>query len=336
MPPEHLISFTVDRDLHQPDMAAVVLTNTDHSYSKTKMGSSVEIKVGKDAKSIYKGEVVGLEPAYTGGEKTRITLRVMNKFHRLLRKRKSMTYADKTDQQILQQVASDSGLTLEFDGPSITYKHVYQHNQTDMEFMRTRAARIGCHLWCVDTTLYCKKPNLGNDSGVKLDAKQAVSEGPQLRSFTPRLSSAPTLSKVTVKGWNPETKELITGTASAQSSPLGDNNASSSASDFGDNEGFTVDHPIWSAEEANALAAAHLQDTALKYMTGEVEAVGDPVFELATVITVTVNTEASDAFNGKYYVAGISYRHIAGGKGKDGGFVSLLRLQRDAQEGSHT
>jgi phage protein D len=259
----------------------------------------------------------------------------MNKFHRLLRKRKSVTYADKTDQQILTQVASDSGLTLQYKGPSITYKHVYQHNQTDMEFMRTRAARIGCHLWCVGTTLYCMQPDLGKDSGIKLDAKQAVSEGPQLRSFTPRLSSAPTLSKVTVKGWNPETKELITGTASAQKSPLGDNNASGSSSEFGDNEGFTVDHPIWSAEEANALAAAHLQDTALKYMTGEVEAVGDPVFELATVITVTVNTEASDTFNGKYYVAGISYRHIAGGKGKDGGFVSMLRLLRDAQEGSH-
>lgn len=336
VPDEHQISFTVDRDMNQPDMAAIVISNQDNRYSKLKIAASVEIKIGKDKVSIYKGEIVGLEPTFKGGEKTRILIRAMNKFHRLLRKRQSITFTDKTDQAILNQVIGDAGLSLDWKhDKSITYKHVYQHNQSDMEFVRMRAGRLGCHLWCVDTTLHCKQPDLSNDSGIALKLSSGVAEGEQLRAFTPRLSSAPIFKKVTVKGWNPETKELITGEAEAQDSPLGSENAVAGSGDFGKEETFTVDHPIWSKEEADAIAKARLVDAALTYMTGEAEAVGDPSFELGSTVKITCNTEdASDVFNGKYYVMGLTHRHTAGGKDKDGGYVTILRLARDAQKGS--
>ena len=335
IPDEHHISFTVDRDIGQPDMAAIVIANQDNRYSKLKIAASVEIKIGQEETSIYKGEIVGLEPTYKGGEKQRILIRAMNKFHRLHHKRKSITFADKTDQAILSQVVGDAGLSLSWKhDKSITYKHVYQHNQSNMEFVRTRAARMGCHLWCVDTTLYCKQPDLSDDSGIVLKVSAGIGEGEQLRSFTPRISSAPIIKKVTVKGWNPETKELITGEAEAQDSPLGSENAVAGSGDFGKEETFTVDHPIWSKEEADALAKARLTDLALTYMTGEAEAVGDPSFELGKSVKITVNMEDdSDVFNGKYYVMGLTHRVTAGGTDKDGGYVTILRVARDAQKG---
>jgi uncharacterized protein len=338
VPEDHQVSFVIDRDINQPDMANIVLYNQDHRYSKLKVADPVELVLGKDSKSVYKGEIVGLEPVYRGGEPQRISIRAMNKFHRMIRKRKSVTYQDKTDEQILQQVCQDAGLTLAWKHEtSITYKHVYQHNQTDMEFVRTRAARMGCHIWCVDTTLNVKQPDLQSDSGIVLsiDAPVGVGGDPQLRGFHPRTSSAPIAKKITVKGWNPETKQLITGTASAQGSKLGSQNASDASGDFGDEEGFTVDHPIWSAEEANALAKAKLQDASLTYMTGEAECVGDPKYDLATVVSLNVNTQdSSDVFNGKYYVMGVTHRYVASGKDRDGGYVTQLKLARDAQKGS--
>src|SRR4051794_5977989 len=132
VPEEHQVAFTVDRDMNSPDMASIVLYNKDHRYSKLKVADLVEIKIGEDEKSIYKGEIVGLEPVYRGGEPQRISIRAMNKMHRLLRKRVSRTFTDKTDQQILTQVAQDAGLTLDWKHEkSITYKHVYQHNQSN-------------------------------------------------------------------------------------------------------------------------------------------------------------------------------------------------------------
>lgn len=333
---DHQVSFTVDRDIGQPDMAQIVVYNQDHRYSKLKITGPVEIKIGQEKKSIYKGEIVGLEPSFRAGEPQRIMIRAMNKMHRLLRYKKSQTFVDKTDQQILSQVVQDAGLTLEWKHEkSITYKHVYQHNMSHMEFLRTRAGRMGCHVWCVDTKLYCKQPDLSNDSGLVLSVSQDVGEGEQLRSFTPRVSSAPINKKVTVKGWNPETKELIQGEYTAQSSPLGSQNAVDASGDHGGQETFTVDQPIWSKEEANAIAKAKQVDQALTFITGEAEAVGDPKFELGTVVKLVVNTsEADDTFNGKYYVMGLTHRYVAGGKDKDGGYVTVLRVARDAQKGS--
>lgn len=334
VPEDHQVSFTVDRDIGQPDMAQIVVYNQDHRYSKLKIAGAVEIKVGQEQKSIYKGEIVGLEPTYKGGETQKIMIRAMNKMHKLLRFKKSQTFADKTDQQILSQIVQDAGLTLDWKHEkSITYKHVYQHNQSHMEFLRNRAGRMGCHIWCVDTTLHVKQPDLQSDSGIELKISQKVGDGQQLRSFTPRVSSAPINKKVTVKGWNPETKELITGEYTGGSSSLGSTDAVSASGSHGEQESFTVDHPIWSKEEADAIAKAKQVDQALSFMGGEAEAVGDPKFELGTVIKLTINTDGEDAFNGKYYVMGLTHRSVAGGKDKDGGFVTHLRLARDGQGG---
>ena len=269
LPDSDFISYVVDRDMFQPDMAAVVLSNQGDIYSpKLKIGATLEIKVGNDATSIYKGEVVGAEGTYKGGQTTRLLLRGMNKMHRLLRMRKSITFTEKNDQQIISQVCNDAKLSLDWKHEkSITYKHVYQHNLTDLEFIRTRAARMGCHVWCEDAKLFVKEPDLGQKSGIKLSVDQ---EG-NLRAFTPRISSASVVKKVTVKGWNPETKELITGEAEAQASQLAKENAITACGDLGKEETFTVDHPIWSKEEADALAKARLRELNLTFITGEAE-----------------------------------------------------------------
>lgn len=325
------VSYVVDRDMFQPDMAAIVLSNQNDIYSgKFKIGATVEIKTGNPPKQIYKGEIVGFEGIYRGGDTTKLVIRAMNKMHRLLRKRKSLTFTEKTDQQIIQQVAGDAGLSVEWKHEkSITYKHVYQHNQTDLEFIRTRAARLGCHVWCKEDKLFVKEPDLGaTGSGPEL----SVDKDGNLRMFTPRLSSAAVVNKVTVRGWNPETKELITGDAQAQNSPLGSQNAVAASGDLGKEETFTVDHPIWSLEEAKVLAKARLRDLNLTYITGEAECMGDPNYELGTTVKVTANAQGSDdPFNGKYYIMGITHRHTMP-KSKEGGYVTILKFARDAQK----
>lgn len=328
---DDFLSYIVERDMFQPDMAAIVLSNQGDVYSKKKVGDPVEVKVGTDKTSIYKGEVVGLEPTYKGGEKTRILIRAMNKMHRLLRKRKSLTFQDKSDQQILQQVVGDAGLSLEWKhDKSITYKHVYQHNLSDLEFLRMRAARLGCHVWCVDTKIYVKQPDLSDSLGIKLSVDKDADA--QLRVFTPRLGSSGIVKKVTVKGWNPETKELIEGMAQAQNSPLGSKNAVAGSGELGGEETFTVDHPIWSKEEADAIAKGRLSDLSLTYIVGEAECTGNPKFELGKTVEIEANAMAADdPFNGKYYIMGITHRHTAP-KTKEGGYVTILKLARDAQE----
>jgi phage protein D len=326
-------SFSVERDVNQPDMCAVVLANQASFYtSKFKVADEMEIKVDDD-QSIYKGQLVGIEPSFKGGGKTTVLLRGMNKLHLLSRKRKSVTFTEKKEKDILSQVLGDSGLSIDWQhskADPIQYKHVYQHNQSDLEFLRTRAARIGAHVWCVDSKVSVKFPDLQKDSGVKLAVNTTAKGVIGLKHFAPRLSSAPVVKKVTVKGWNPETKELITATATSSGSKLGSKVASSAAGTHGGEETFTVDHPIWSQEEATALAEGRLLELSLGYITGECECSGNPKFELGQVISVDVDDgKVKDPFTGKYYVMGVSHRYSA--QNKDG-FTSYLRLARDAQD----
>jgi phage protein D len=328
----HVLSLVVDRDIGSADMAAIMLANQDDIYSTLTLGSGVDIGVGTNSTSVYKGEIVGLEPIYKGGDKSKILVRAMNKLHRLLRKRKSVTFTDKTDQQILNQVVGDAGLALQWKhDKTIKYPHVYQHNQTDLEFLRTRAARIGCHVWCVDTTVFVKQPELQGAGKPELNVDDATE--PALRMFAPRLSSAGLVKKVTVKGWNPETKELISGDVSVTPSKLGAQTGVDAGGPMADEETFTVDHPIWDKAEATALAQARLQEASLTYITGIAEVTGTAAFDLGKLVSITANAKgADDPFNGLYYIMGISHRYNASHAKDDSAYVTVLRLARDAQK----
>ena len=328
VPDDHFISFTIDRDMNQPDMAAIVLSNQKNIYNATKIGDSLEVKTGNPPESIYIGEVVGLEPHFKGGGKTTLLIRAMNRLHRLLRGKKSITFMDKDDQKIIQQVLGDHSLSLAWKyDKSITYKHVYQHNLSDLEFVKMRAARLGCHVWCVDQTVHVKFPDLQSDSGIvlSLDPDQ---DGIGIKSFTPRMSSAGIVKTVTVKGWNPETKDLIIGKFDAQNSPLGNQTGSGASGSLGSSEMFSVDQPIWSKEEADALAKGRHMDLSLGFVTGEAETLGSSKFDLGRVVKITVAQK--DPFNGKYYIMGLTHRHAASSRD---GMSTVLRLARDAAGG---
>ena len=100
----------------------------------------------------------------------------------------------------------------------------------------------------------------------------------------------------------------------------------------GSEETFTVDHPIWSQEEATAIAAGRLMELSLGYITGEAECAGNSKFDLGQVISVDVDDGAAkDPFTGKYYVMGVTHRYSAQAQSKDG-FTTVLRLARDAQD----
>lgn len=337
-----VMSFVVDQDLGQPDMCAVTLQNELHQYSsKIKLGDDVEISIGGGSGTpIFKGEVVGLEPSYktskSGGENT-ITVRAFNRLHRLLRGRKSKTYLEQSDQDIVSAIAGEHGLSPQCGNKTkITHKHVYQHNQTDLEFLRIRAARIGYEVWVEDKTLYFDEPKTDKDSGVKLlysDTETALQGGQIFLSFfAPRMSSAGVVDSVTVRGWNPEKKEEVVGEAKAKKSKLGKTSADAAAKQaFGATVTFEVDHPIFSVEEAKAIAEAKLKEAMMGYMTGEGECRGSPEIKPGIVIAITVNRdEESDRFNGKYLVMGVSHRY-AQGRGDAGGYSTGFRVSRDAE-----
>jgi hypothetical protein len=72
----------------------------------------------------------------------------------------------------------------------------------------------------------------------------------------------------------------------------------------------------------------------MSYLSAEAEAMGNTDVKPGLVIKIVVNQEtATDAFNGKYLVSGCSHR-FSQSKGGEGGYVTGMRLVRDATKGS--
>src|SRR6185436_18807178 len=118
-------------------------------------------------------------------------VRALNKLHLLARGKKSVSYTNVTDKDIVDKVCLAHSLSADYGSapPATSYTHVYQHNQTDLEFLRLRAARSGFELWVVGDKLFFRKRD-DSDSGVKL--KLGADGG--LQRFLPRLSTADQVS----------------------------------------------------------------------------------------------------------------------------------------------
>lgn len=337
--PNYLISWSVDQDLGQPDMCSVTLRNEDNNFSdKYNLADPVEIQAS--SKTIFKGELVGMEPTYKANGENVMVLRAFNKLHRLSRARKSKTYVKQSDKDIVGAVAGEHGLSPKCGDAagSIKHEHVYQHNQTDLEFLRVRAARLGYEVWVEDSDLYFDAPDPNKDSGIKLRYGDAATSNQQgaifLKRFTPRLSSARVLKEVTVRGWDPAKKEEIVGKASAKSSKLGSKAAHSQSGVFGNITSFAVDQPIYSVDEAKKIAEAKVTEATMSFITGDGECRGSPEIKPGVVITITVNNDnAGDRFNGKYMVIGTTHKYSNTQIGDTGGYVTSIRVNRDAEGG---
>ena len=344
VPDEEVLAFVIEQDLNQPDMAVITLRNAGQKHSVAcDQGQAVEIKLTDAKKVVFKGSVVGVEPIYRPGGDDKCVVRAYGPLHLLLRGRKSRTFQDQSDKQIVEKIAGEYRLTPKCGSAvNITHKHVYQHNQNDLEFLRTRAARLGYAVWVEGSDLYFDKPKTDVDSKIVFKLSDKPLEGHHLKTFAPRLSSAGVVKKVVVQGWDPEKKEKITGEASAKDSKLGSTHAGSALKDPFTKDPmtktFVVDHPIFSTEEAKAIAEARLAEAMLGYITGDAEAFGKPDYKPGIVVTITINPDkADDKFNGMYLVTGCTHRFTraaggGGGGGKGDGYMTVLRVARDAEK----
>lgn len=331
---QDIIQFTCDKDFNQPDMAVAVLRNTDHKYvAQAKIGDPFKIQTttpGRDdLKLLFTGTIAGVEPQYKGGGESRVVIRAFDVLHKKLQGKKSKTFKDKTDQQILEEVLGG----IDFKGPDEkpVYKHVYQTNMSDLDFARMRATRMGCNIWTENGSIKVKVPELDKDSGIEFYVYENQDRAHRMKSFAPRLTGAQILKSLEVRGWDVEGKQLFTGVAQAQPSPLGNTEASSAA---GPNAAptFMADAPVHSNEEAKMLAKAKLLQHNLGYMSAEAEAFGNPDYLPGKVIKIFVNSQQADKFDGKYHVSGTTHKYAHGTPtNPDGGYTTVFRLQRNAE-----
>src|SRR5262245_37030735 len=110
------------------------------------------------AGNVFKGEIVAIEPTYHT-KNINITLRAYNRLHRLTRGLRTRAFTDVTDADLVRVVAAENDLLAD-PSPDLVARHptVLQQNETDLAFLRARAARLGYEVFVDGMTLRFAAP----------------------------------------------------------------------------------------------------------------------------------------------------------------------------------
>ena len=326
-----LISVMVQEEVNSTGMFTFTLLCWDGVKMEVKWiddelfkeGNVVEIQMGYRDRldTLFKGEITGLEPEFTSNESPVLTVRGYDRSHRVMRKRKTESFLNMKDSDIVSQIAGNNGLRSDVEDTKVTLAYVLQHNQTDLEFLQQRAHRIGYEVGVNDQTLYFR-PRQHNGSEIL-----TLSRDVELLEFYPRLSTIEQLEKVTVQGWDPQKKEEVT----ADSQP-GDVDSLIDASVSGPemvkqvfsdkSGGTTVDMMIGSQAEADQVAQGWFKEMSLQYVVGDGVCIGRSDLKPGIFVNIV---GLGERFSGHYYVTGTEHAFIP-----KSGYRSAFSFRRDA------
>jgi len=335
-PTESLLEqVVVDHHQHLPDMFAITFHDPARDVIgqlHVTIGSTVTIKMtppGGSPKTLIKGEVTGFEAEYDA-TRLRTILRGYDLSHRLHRGRATHTYKNMTDSDIARQVANRAGLPIgQIDSTSVTFDHVSQANQSDWDFLKARAREIGYEMGMEDGKFYFRKPVQASGAPQKGDYRSHTDPlqlvfGDDLLEFRPRVTSAEQVSTVKVRGWDPDQKQAVIGSAPAGTVAAGiKDKPSTLASTFGGPTFTAVNRPLPQQPMVDGAASSIAEIISGAFAEADGVAMGNPNLKAGSTVSVGV---VGDHFEGQYTLSGA--RHVFGENGYRTHFVISGRQDR--------
>lgn len=317
-----ILSISVSEDIDAVGMFEISLEAWDDLNQKLAwlddslldLGAEIEIQMGfnKDLKTVFVGQITGLEPEFKAGDNPKLVVRGHDRRHLLIRGKKTQSFAGMSDPAIAKKIAEVHGLTPKVVETQPVTKHdlVLQHNQTDYEFLMTRARRIGYELMVEGKTLHFRPHGTTTKEIMTFSAQKDLLE------FLPRLTTMTQLPKTEVRGWSVEKKEPIVGIANTNSSKLGGKMGGKTLGIVQTQKAFgkstakashtVISESVATKAEADLLATGQQRDMAIAFITAEATCGGLAILRAGSTITIT---DAGSTFSGLYYLTAVEHTY---------------------------
>lgn len=328
-----ILQVTLEESLHLPGMFTVVINNpyvpTDTETQTWQYDSILQIgkaiKIGFRASTtdefpeekldaILEGEITAIETHFTRQTQAPIVIRGYDLSHRLHRGRHNRSFQDISDRDLVKKIAREVGFqddrVMVGNAPASqeTHTYLFQENQSNMEFLRDRAARIGHELFVQNGKLHFRQPQEGET--LKLQWLK------DFESFRTRVTSAEQVDSVEVRSWNYNQKQPLVSTA---------NKAQIITETRGqkptNNPGFTnpnatplkakmivVDKPASTPNEPKYMAQALCDELQGEFIYADGRAPGNPDIRVGKVVEL----EKMGRYDGKYYITETRHEYYQG------------------------
>jgi phage protein D len=263
-------------------------------------GKTMKVKLGTDV--LFEGRIMGLEGNFPQGSPPSLTLLVEDRFQDLRMTRRTRTFSDVSDADIINQIANDHGLSPSVDVRGPKYKVLAQVNQSDLAFLRERARAIDAEVWMDGSRLHAQPRTNRTRGALKM------SYGKDLREFSVLADLAMQRTGVTVNGWDVSSKSglqheatdaIIKGELNG-----GVSGASILSSALGQRKESLVHTAPLTGQEAQAIAEGYFKLSARRFVTGH--GIAEATNQLRVGSTIDLDG-LGPLFNGKYYVSEVKH-----------------------------
>ena len=117
---------------------------------------------------VFEGKITAIEAEFAEGAAPAVRVLAEDALMDLRMTRRSKTYEQVSDADIASAIAAEHGLGDDISVAGPTYDVVQQLNQTDLAFLRERAAAVQAELWILDGTLHMATRDVRSASAVTL------------------------------------------------------------------------------------------------------------------------------------------------------------------------
>ena len=359
-----ILDIKVHRDIEEMSGFDLELNNWDdvnlrfkHSDSREfTLGARVAVRLGYADKlmTVATGTISTLAPKFPDGASPTVSVSGVDGMLRLKENKPDASvdkvYRNQADWQIATTVAQRNKLRIVTTQEGPVHDRVVQKNQSDAEFLMERAKRVDFDCYILpdpqtgEETLYFIRPTDGRDGRpIRLfrlayqpglaTGPTALPEGlvPNLLDFTPTLTLSKQVSQLTVRGWDPRTKQAIDYTATVKDLPAGQNSAGGEsgpqAADTaaGGRQEVVIDAPITSEDEARELAVSLLRERAYEFIQATGRVAGLPELRPGDNLEIF---GLGRRFSGTYFIKRVE--HTLGTSGFFTTFTGRRIFQGDA------
>ncbi|WP_159789970.1 VgrG-related protein [Sodalinema gerasimenkoae] len=323
---EDILQVSIEESLHAPSMFVIVIRNDYFPSGQEEpswkhqdmMEIGKEIKIGFQEEGnqylstqednggyIFEGEITAIETHFTEQSQAPIVIRGYDVSHRLHRGRWNRSFQNMTDSDVVKKIAKEAGINLGIiDSSGESHDYLFQQNQTNMEFLRGRAASLGFELFVSNGKLNFKKPR--EEQTLKLKWLKDIS------SFRIRITSAEQVKEVEVRAWDYKSKKpIISRVSHSEVLTETDNGRGSEFSSPFKGQPKNpimriVDRPVSSPKEANVMAQALFDELSGQFIYADAKAEGNTAIRPGRIIEL----ENMGSHNGKYYVTETQHNYF--------------------------
>lgn len=261
-------------------------------------GSAVSVDFGPPGRSrqIFEGTVSAIELSLSDGDTPYVSVYAEDVLMALRMTRRSRSYENSSDADVAVRIGRDHGLRTQVDAPGPSYPVIQQWNQSDLAFLRDRAARIQAEVWARGSTLHFAA-RTGRSAG-----EVALVHGNELLSAHIRADLAHQRSAVVVTGFDLDTKERIqeeAGPAVLQREVTGGRTGPQVLVEaLGERRSVRSREVPTTAEQARSWAEAEMLRRGRAFVSVEGTTAGTPELQVGTLVRLE---RAGAAFSGPGY-----------------------------------